>query len=144
MGDMKSLGHESERNCDKVCQEGRLWSLFPQQSADVLCLVSVAASCGPSFLRLCNCQPTTKVLQPANCAVGSTWISKQGFLETGQAGWVPWAVPAQLRAWWCRELKGMQVLCHLAHPFARKIGLRKLIWTIHLHLLGHEGSCGIS
>lgn len=43
----------------------------------------VAVFCELSFLRLCNCQPTTKVLQLANCAAGFMWISKQGFLETG-------------------------------------------------------------
>lgn len=62
---MKSIpkAGESERICGEVCQECRLCSFFPHYFADVLCLVGVAVPHRPSFLRLCNHQPTTNVLQ---------------------------------------------------------------------------------
>lgn len=68
------------------------------------------------------------------------WISRQGFLETGLGMLIDSQGESAPRC--AYVVKGMMVYRAsrnagaLTHHFAKKTGLRKMLWTIQVHLLG--------
>lgn len=80
MGDMKSLNLRGA-----VTRSVKGQAMKPLPTAVCRCAMpgKYSSILWTSLLSLYHCQPATTALQLPNCAAGSMWVSKQGFLETG-------------------------------------------------------------